>query len=89
MVTISADSPHKNDTVLKFLKKNYSSCSNYHFSSDDKYSLIEAIDKDWPGALPYILLVKPGGEIIYRKLGIIDPLELKKAIVEYVGRDYP
>jgi thiol-disulfide isomerase/thioredoxin len=89
MVTISADSPDKNDKVLEFLKKNYSSCKNYHFSSDDKYGLIEAIDKNWPGALPYTLLVKPGGEIIYKKLGIIDPLEVKKAIVEYVGRDYP
>jgi thiol-disulfide isomerase/thioredoxin len=89
MVTISADSPDKDDKVLEFLKKNYASSKNYHFGSDDKYSLIGAIDKDWPGALPYTLLVKPGGEIIYKKLGIIDPLECKKAIVEYVGRDYP
>jgi len=89
MVTISADAPEKNDDVLKFLKKNYSSCQNYHFSADDKYALIEAIDKDWPGALPYTLLVKPGGEIIFRKLGIINQLELRKAIVDYLGREYP
>jgi len=89
MVTISADSPDINDKVLEFLKKNYASSKNYHFNSDDKYSLIGAIDKEWPGAIPYTLLVKPGGEIIYKKLGIIDPLELKKTIVNYLGRIYP
>ncbi len=88
MVTISTDPPGKTDKVLKFLKNNYASNKNYHFSSDDKYALIETIDKEWPGALPYTLLVKPGGEIIYKKLGVIDPLEVKKVIVEYVGRVY-
>ena len=89
MVTLSADSPEITDKVLKFLKKNYASTKNYQFSSTDKYALIEAVDPDWPGALPYTLLVKPGGEIIYKKLGMIEPLEIKKAIVEYVGRVYP
>ena len=89
MVTLSADSPEITDKVLKFLKKNYASTKNYQFSSTDKYALIEAVDPDWPGALPYTLLVKPGGEIIYKKLGMIEPLEVKKAIVEYVGRVYP
>ena len=30
----------------------------------------------------------PGGEVIYRRLGLINPLELKKVIVEYLGRTY-
>jgi len=89
MITISADAPGINDKVLKFLQKNYASNINYHFASNDKYGLIDAIDKEWPGALPYTLLVKPGGEIIYKRLGMIDPLEIKKVIVEYVGREYP
>jgi hypothetical protein len=55
---------------------------------DDKYNLIEAIDKDWQGALPYTLLIKPGGEIIYKKAGAIDALELKKVIVQQLGRYY-
>lgn len=89
MVTISADPPGKNEMVLEFLKKNYASNKNYHFSSDDKYALVESIDKEWPGALPYTLLIKPGGEIMYKKPGLIDPLKVKKVIVEYVGRIYP
>jgi hypothetical protein len=88
MVTLSTDDISKKDYVLKFLSQNYASTKNYQYTSDNKYKLIEAIDKDWPGALPYTLLIKPGGEIIYKQLGAIDPLELKKAIVEYLGRYY-
>jgi hypothetical protein len=34
--------------------------------------------------------VEPGGKIVYAKEGIIDPFELKKAIVDnkYIGRYY-
>ena len=88
MVTLSTDDTSNSGKVFKFLEKNYASTKNYQYNSDNKYKLIEAIDKDWPGALPYTLLIKPGGEIIYKKLGSIDPLELKKAIIRYLGRYY-
>ena len=88
MVTISTDDPSKTEQALKFLERNYASTKNYLYSMQDKYKLIEIVDKEWPGAIPYTLLVKPGGEIIYRKLGMIDALELKKAIVSYLGRYY-
>ena len=88
MITISADSPGKKDQVLAFLKKQQASCTNYLFNSENKYQLIEAVDKEWLGSIPYTLLVAPGGEMIYRRLGLIEPLELKKAIVGYLGRYY-
>ena len=88
LVTLSADEPDKKEQVLKFLTKNHASGTNYLCSSDDRYQFIDAVDKAWPGALPYTLLVKPGGEIIYKKLGMIDDLELKRAIVGYLGRYY-
>jgi len=88
MITLSTDDSAIKEKVLKFLEKNYASTKNYQYSLDDKYKLIEAVDKDWPGALPYTLLIKPGGEIIYKKLGMIDAPELKKAIVGYLGRYY-
>jgi thiol-disulfide isomerase/thioredoxin len=88
MITLSTDDPTISDKVLKFLKKHYASTKNYQYSMDDKYKLIERVDKEWPGAIPYTLLIKPGGGIIYKKLGIVDKLELKKAIVSYLGRYY-
>lgn len=89
-VSISADDPTQKDKVLKFLKGKQASGKNYLFSVDDKYKLIEAIDPKWQGALPYTILVEPGGKIVYGKQGRIDVAEMKKAIVEnpMIGRFY-
>ncbi|MCB0648906.1 MAG: redoxin domain-containing protein [Saprospiraceae bacterium] len=90
MVTISADVPEQEEKALKFLKKQESSTTNYLFSLDDKYKLIESLDPEWGGALPYTMLVEPGGKVVYRKQGPIDVSELKKAIVDHpmIGRVY-
>jgi len=89
-ISISADEPAKKEKALQFLQKQQASNTNYIFSIDDKYKLIEAIDPKWQGALPYTLLVEPGGKIVYAKEGPIDPAELKKAIVDnhLIGRYY-
>lgn len=90
LVTVSADAPDKTDKALKFLQQKYASNQNYIFASEDKYKLIEAIDPKWQGALPYTLLVEPGGKIVYSQQGTIDPKKLRKIIVEngLVGRYY-
>lgn len=61
---------------------------NYTYNSEDKYKLIEAIDPKWQGALPYTLLIAPNGKILYRTQGAIVPQEMKRMIVEQVGRVY-
>jgi thiol-disulfide isomerase/thioredoxin len=89
LITISADKPDKKDKVHVFLnKQNAAASTNYLFSEEDKYALIEAVDPDWQGALPYTVLIKPGGEKVYAKQGAIDPHEMKKKIVEQLGRYY-
>ncbi|HIJ52991.1 MAG TPA: redoxin domain-containing protein [Planctomycetes bacterium] len=88
LITISADSPERKDSVLSFLKKKQASCKNYLFESEDKYELMEAVDRVSPGGIPYTILIKPGGQIIYRRVGLINPLELKRVIVGYLGRTY-
>lgn len=88
MVTISLDDSDKNAQVVKFLQKNYASTKNYHYRLENKYKFIEVIGNDWQGAIPFTLLIKPGGEVIFKKMGLIEPLELKKAIVGYLGRYY-
>ena len=89
-ISISADELAKENKALQFLQKQEASSKNFIFSGENKYKLIEAIDPKWQGALPYTMLVEPGGKIVFAKEGIIDPAELKKAIVEnpYVGRYY-
>jgi hypothetical protein len=80
----------KKDKALKFLKEKLASNKNYIFDLDNKYAFIEAIDPKWQGALPYTIIVEPGGKIIYAKQNIIDPAQLKKMIVEdpTIGRYY-
>ncbi|MFZ5829909.1 MAG: redoxin domain-containing protein [Planctomycetota bacterium] len=86
MVTISADPVEKEAAVLKFLEKQQASTTNYLFAGEDPYALAEAIDPEWNGALPYTLVVAPGGKVLYRKAGEMDPMAVKQAIVGHLGR---
>ena len=47
----------------------------------------EAFDKDWNAALPYTMLIAPGGEVLYKTQGQIDALQLKRAIVSALKPD--
>jgi len=89
LVTISADPPDRKEQALKALQREHASCTNYLWSSGDEYALIEAVDPSWSGPLPYTLLVAPGGKVLYRKQGEFDPLEVRQAIVDHLGRVYP
>jgi peroxiredoxin len=87
LITISLDDVARKQNALNFLKRKQASAKNYIFTGD-RYAFIEAIDKKWEGSLPYTIFVGPGGKIIYSKPGIIDALQLKKVIVENIGRIY-
>jgi thiol-disulfide isomerase/thioredoxin len=89
-VSICLDDLEKKDKALKFLKEKQASNKNYIFNIDNKYAFIEAIDPKWPGALPYTMIVEPGGKIVYAKQNIIDPAKIKKLIVDdpVIGRYY-
>ena len=91
LVTISTDDAAARSKALQFLQKKQSSSPNYIFAGDDKYKLIEAIDPKWQGALPYTMLVEPGGKVVYAHEGAVDPEELKKIIFDdkMIGRIYP
>jgi len=87
-ISISADKINSKEKALKFLQKKEASNANFIFNGDNSYDLIDAVDKEWQGALPYTMLVAPGGEVIYKIEGPIDPLTVKKKIVGYLGRYY-
>ncbi len=88
LVTITADAPDRKDRALKFLNEQHASCKNFIFQGKNEYELAEALDARWQGALPYTMLVAPGGKVLYRKQDAINPLEVRKAIVDYLGRVY-
>jgi len=88
MVTISLDEPEKKEEALKVLTSNHVAMTNYLLGIEDKDQFAELLDKEWPGPVPYTLLIEPGGKVLYRKVGSIDPLELRRAIVNFLGRTY-
>jgi peroxiredoxin len=88
LITISADSPETKDKALEVLKKHEVAAGNYLFTGDDKYKLMDAVDEKADGPVPHTILVAPGGKVLYRKSGPCDPLAIKRAIVDYLGRTY-
>ncbi len=88
LVTISLDDIGKKEDALKVLKENHVAALNYIWNGDDRDKFAESLDRQWPGPVPYTLVIAPGGKIVYRKTGAIDPLDVKRAIVGYLGRTY-
>jgi len=87
LITISANYPDEQKEVLAFLKKQQASGRNLLFGETDKYKLMEAFDPKWNGALPYSVLLGPNGDVIYKCLDAVDPLEMKRAIVKALKED--
>lgn len=89
-VSLSADKPEKQEKVIEFLKNKQSAVANYQFGADDKYALINAVSKDWNGAIPFTALIEPGGKMIWQHQGEVDFSALKRLIVEHpmMGRYY-
>lgn len=86
-VAVAANFPDEKAQVLKFLTKQQASNRNLLFGSTDKYPLIEAVDKTWSGALPFTVLLSAKGDVLYRREGAIEPLALKRAILDAIGRE--
>lgn len=89
-ITVSADKPEKKADVLSFLKEQQASNKNFIYKNGNVYEMIEAVDPDWQGGLPYTMIIEPGGKIVYKGQNTIEPLGIKKLIVEnkYIGRYY-
>jgi peroxiredoxin len=90
MVSISMDDAKDQHKALQFLQKNESSSPNYIFSGEDKYKFMDVLDPAWQGALPYSMLIEPGGKIVYSRQGINNFDSLKKIIFDdpFMGRIY-
>ena len=89
VVTVAAQFPDEVEDVLKFLRKQQASTRNLLFGDTDKYKLMEAFDGEWSGALPFTVLIDPAGEVLYRREGAIEPLELKRIIVKALNARKP
>jgi peroxiredoxin len=88
MITISLDEAGDQEAALKTLKEKKVATTNYISKIDSKDKFADLLDKEWQGPIPYTLLIAPGGKVLYRKEGPFDPLTVRRAIVEQLGRTY-
>lgn len=94
--SISTDEAERAENALAFLKKEHSALSphkkeaaaaagfttnNFRYSSDDLDALVDALDSEWQGPIPHTVLVAPGGKILWRHTGQVEPVELRRTIV--------
>ena len=88
LVTISLDEPGKRAEALAVLEKNRVAATNLILDGVDRDKFADTLDKEFPGPVPYTILIAPGGKVVYRKSGGIDPLEVRRAVVDVIGRTY-
>jgi peroxiredoxin len=87
LVTVSANYPDAQAGVMQVLEREHASSTNLLFGSMDIYKLMAAFDPDWNGALPYTVLLKPDGTVVYKHQGEINPLELRRLIIARLPDD--
>lgn len=88
VITISLDGVDDRNAALAFLQQQQASMTNYLSASTEVEVLAKVLDPGWLGAVPYTLLIAPGGTVVYRHHGPFDPLTLRRAIVDRLGRTY-
>ncbi len=88
LITISLDEPENEKAAFKVLQEKKVAATNYISTISSKDKFADLLDKDWPGPVPYTLLIAPGGKVIYRKAGPLEPLAVRRAVVDYLGRTY-
>ena len=88
LVTISMDDLDQKDAAAKKLSENHVSATNYISAASSKDKLADLLDKQWEGPVPYTVVIAPGGKVLFRKTGAFEPLELKRAIADAIGRTY-
>jgi thiol-disulfide isomerase/thioredoxin len=103
MVTISMDDPKMRPQAKAFLEKQHATpatrlkrlltaegrkTTNFLYTEASTDAMVKALDPEWPGPLPHTVLIAPGGKILYRHNGEIDPAELRDKVIAALGGAY-
>jgi peroxiredoxin len=87
VVTVSINYPDEKEGVLAALTKLHATTRNLILGGTDIYPLLAAFNADWNAAVPYSMLVRPGGEVVYEYQGNIDPLAMRRMIIANLADD--
>jgi peroxiredoxin len=87
VVTVSINYPDEQKGALASLTKLHATTRNLILGSTDLYALLAAFAPDWNAAVPYSMLIRPNGEVVYKLQGAIDPLEMRRMIIANLPDD--
>lgn len=88
LVTVAANMPDEKNGVTKMLEKKHATSRNLLFASDDTAALQKAFDPTWESAVPYTVLIDADGKVLYKRIGSVDILELRRTILANLPSDY-
>ncbi|MGO4883391.1 MAG: redoxin domain-containing protein [Bryobacteraceae bacterium] len=82
LVTVAADSPGARAAVQQILETQHATSRNLLCAS------ASAFDAEWKSGAPYTALITPDGKMVYRKVGAVDMLELRRTILAHFDWEY-
>src|SRR6476660_5473223 len=88
VITISLDDLDQAEAATKVLQNQHVALVNYISAISSPDRLADLLDPEWRGPVPHTILIAPGGKIVYRCDGDIKPLEVRRAIIDQLGRTY-
>ncbi|MGB2676789.1 MAG: redoxin domain-containing protein [Candidatus Acidiferrum sp.] len=87
VVTVSINYPDEQKGALASLVTLHATTRNLILGSTDLYALLAAFDPDWNAAVPYSMLIRPNGDVVYKLQGAINPLEMRRMIIANLPDD--
>jgi thiol-disulfide isomerase/thioredoxin len=100
LVTVSMDEPTRESKVLEFLRRQGAGMTDkvlasiqqdgrrtnhYLFAGKNSDEIPATFDPEWPGPLPYTVLIAPSGKIVWRCAGAVDLAAAREAIGHELG----
>ena len=76
------------DKLRKSVEAEGRSTNNYLYNGTNMDELADALDPEWPGPVPYSILIDQEGHVLYRKLGKIAPEVVRSEILDTLPRHY-
>jgi len=103
LITISLDDPKEEAKAREFLKKQHTvpsnrlqrllkkegrKSTNFIFTGAKVDALAAALDPEWPGPIPYTLVIAPGGRKVFRHTGQLEFNQLRALLLSELGAYY-
>jgi hypothetical protein len=85
-VTVSADEREGHEKAPALLRKAGAQMANHRFEGELP-ELVGAVHPGWTGALPFALLVEPGGRVLMKSEGTLELDRLRQTIEDWLAKN--